>query len=56
MGEALTTAITSIINGVTTVWGSIVTNETILPYFIIGIAVSVVFVGIKVVRSVVWGA
>ena len=56
MTEALTTAITAVINAVTTTWGSIVTNESILPYFIIGIAVSIVLVGIKVVRSVVWGA
>lgn len=56
MGAALTTAITSVISGITTVWSSIVTEETILPYFIIGIAVSVVLVGIKVIKNVVWGA
>lgn len=56
MAEALTAGITSVINAVTTTWSSIVTNENILPYFMIGIAVSVVLVGIKVIRSVVWGA
>lgn len=56
MAEALTTGITSVINAVVNTWTSIVTNETILPYFMIGIAVSIVLVGIKVIRSVVWGA
>ena len=56
MSAALTSAVTSIISSVTTVWSSIVTEETILPYFIIGIGVSVVLVSIKAIKSVVWGA
>lgn len=56
MAAALTSAVTSLISMVMSVWTEIVTNEAVLPYFIIGIGVSVLLVGIKVIKSVVWGA
>lgn len=33
-----------------------ITSSTVLPYFAIGIGCSLVLFGVKVVRSVVWGA
>ena len=56
MAAALTTAITSIVGAVTTVWSSLVTESTILPYFVIGIAASAVLLGVKVIKTIVWGA
>lgn len=56
MSAALTTAVAAIVTSVKSVWTEIVTEETILPYFIIGIAASVVLLGVKIIRSVVWGA
>lgn len=31
------------------------TSATVLPYFVIGIACSLVLMGIKVVRGAIWG-
>ena len=33
-----------------------VTSSAVLPYFGISVAVSLTLVGVKVIRSVVWGA
>lgn len=56
MVDLLKNAVTTLITLVMKVWSSIVTESSVLPYFIIGIGVSVLLVGIKVIKSVVWGA
>lgn len=33
-----------------------VTSATVIPYFSIGIGISLALVGVKIIRSVVWGA
>lgn len=40
---------------ITTVFGWI-TSATVLPYFAIGIGCSLALFGVKVIRSIVWGA
>lgn len=40
---------------ITTVFGW-VTSSTVLPYFAIGIGCSLALFGVKVIRSIVWGA
>ena len=61
MLAAVTSGITSVISWV----GSVITALTdstdgalyaLLPLFAIGIAVSAVLLGIKIIKSVVWGA
>lgn len=56
MTAALTSAVSALVTSVISVWSNIVTEESILPYFIIGIAASVVLLGVKIIRSVVWGS
>ena len=60
MLNAVTNALSTVIE-----WcGTIITSITdttgdlkeLLPLFAIGIAISVVFLGVKVIRSIVWGA
>ena len=53
--QAISTAVTAIIDTVGDVFGMI-TGEDFLPYFVIGIAVSLTLVGVMIVRKVVWGA
>ncbi len=53
--SAISTAITAIIDTVKSVFGMI-TADSFLPYFVIGIAVSLTLVGVMIVRKVVWGA
>jgi hypothetical protein len=60
MLAAVTSGLTTVINWVGTVITAI-TGENgalapLLPLFAIGIAISVVFLGIKAIRSIVWGA
>lgn len=55
MPEAISTAVTAIISTVTEVF-TMITSASFLPYFVIGIAVSLVMVGVMIVRRVVWGA
>lgn len=60
MLAAVTSGLTTVISWVGTVITAI-TGENgalapLLPLFAIGIAVSVVFLGIKAIRSIVWGA
>lgn len=43
-------------NGVINTLFDWVTSTTVLPYFAIGIACSLALFGVKVIRSVVWGA
>lgn len=58
MLEAVTDGLTTVIGWV----GSVVTAITsgplssLLPLFAIGIAISVVFLGVKAIKSIVWGA
>ncbi len=69
MGEgAVTTgllpAVTSALSQVLTWIGTVISSITgaegamkeLLPLFAIGIAISVVFLGVKAIRSIVWGA
>lgn len=60
MLEAVTSGITTVIGWVGTVVDSLVTTEgdlaTLLPLFAIGIAISGIMLGIKVVRGMIWGA
>ncbi len=53
--QVIASAVTAIISTVTNVFGMI-TSESFLPYFVIGIAVSLTLVGVMIVRKVVWGA
>lgn len=60
MLSAVTSGLTTVISWVGTVITAI-TGENgalapLLPLFAIGIAISVVFLGIKAIRSIVWGA
>lgn len=32
------------------------TSATVLPFFAIGIGISLALVGVKIIRSVIWGA
>lgn len=52
---AISDAVTAIIDTVGDVFTMITTAE-FLPYFVIGIAVSLALVGVLIVRRVVWGA
>lgn len=57
-------AVTSALSEVITWCGDIITAITgesgalkeLLPLFAVGIAISVVFLGVKVIKSIVWGA
>lgn len=60
MLAAVTSGLTTVIGWIGTVISAI-TGESgalapLLPLFAIGIAISVVFLGIKAIRSIVWGA
>lgn len=60
MLEAVTSGIATVIGWVGTVVDSLVTTEgdlaALLPLFAIGIAISGIMLGIKVVRGMIWGA
>lgn len=56
MLQDLTTVVTSLINNIISVWSSIVSESSIMPYFLLGIGISLVLVAVKIIRSVVWGA
>lgn len=60
MLELVTSAITSVLGWVGTVITALVTTEgqlhDLAPMFAIGIAISGVMLGVKVIKSVVWGA
>lgn len=60
MLQAVTDALTQIL-----IWiGSVITSLTsssgalysLLPLFAVGIAISVILLGVKIIKSVVWGA
>ena len=60
MLEAVTSGITTVIGWIGSVVGSLVTTNgelaELLPLFAIGIAISAIMLGIKVVRGIIWGA
>ena len=60
MLEAVTSGINTVIGWIGTVVGSLVTTDgelaSLLPLFAIGIAISAILLGIKVVRGIIWGA
>lgn len=60
MLEAVGTGITSVIGWVGEVITAMTTTEgalnDLLPLFAIGIAISAVLLGVKVIKSIVWGA
>ena len=58
MVAAVTTALGTVIDWCGTVVTSITTGalKDLLPLFAIGIAISVIFLGVKVIKSIVWGA
>ena len=60
MLEAVTSGLTTVLDWIGTVVTSITSTSgdlnALLPLFAVGIAISVVFLGIKAVKSIVWGA
>lgn len=60
MLDAVTSGITTVIGWVGTVVDSLVGAEgelsALLPLFAVGIAISAIMLGIKVVRGMIWGA
>lgn len=59
MLQAVTSAISTVIGWVGTVIDSILPDgslNALLPLFAIGIAISAVLLGVKIIKSVVWGA
>lgn len=61
MIEAVSDGIGSVLGWVKTVITSLTTSSTgelnaLLPLFAIGIAISAILLGIRVVKSIVWGA
>lgn len=58
--EAVTTAITTVLSWIGAFVDALFTTDgalgELLPFFIVGIAISGVLVGVKIVRSLVWGA
>lgn len=60
MLAAVTAGLTSVIEWIGTVISAITTEagalNELLPLFAIGIAISVVFLGVRAIRSIVWGA
>ena len=60
MMEAVTTALTTVIGWVGTVVDALVTTNgqlnELLPLFAIGISISALMLGIKAIKSFVWGS
>lgn len=61
MLEAVTSALGTVLDWVGTVITSLTTTSTgelnpLLPLFAIGIAISAALLGIRIIKSVVWGA
>lgn len=55
MIDSMKTALIGLLGFFTPVF-SWITSETVLPYFMIGIAASGILFAVKGIRSVVWGA
>ena len=60
MLEAVTTALTTVIGWVGTVVSALVTSEgqlsALLPLLAVGVAVSALMLGVKAIKSFIWGA
>lgn len=60
MLEAVGSGVTTVIGWIANVVDSMVTTDgplsSLLPLFAIGISVSGIMLGIKIVRSLIWGA
>lgn len=60
MLEAVTSGITTVIAWIKSVVDALVTTEgalnELLPLFAIGVAISAVLLGVKLIRSLIWGA
>lgn len=56
VSDALTSLITMLGSVVTAVVGDTGALNELLPLFAIGIAASVVLIGVKIIRKIAWGA
>lgn len=60
MLEAVTSAITSVLGWIGTVIDSLLTTDgdlyALLPLFAVGVAISAIMLGVRVIRSFIWGA
>lgn len=60
MLEAVTSGITTVIGWVGTVISSLLTTEgelsALLPLFAVGVAISAILLGVKIIKSFIWGA
>lgn len=58
MLAAVTSGITTVIGWIGTTITAITSGElsSLLPLFAIGIAISAILLGVKIIRSIVWGA
>lgn len=60
MLEAVTSAITTVLGWVGTVVDSLLTADgdlnALLPLFAVGVAISAILLGVRVIRSFIWGA
>lgn len=60
MLEAVTSALTTVISWVGTVVDALVTSDgalaTLLPLLAVGVAISALMLGIKAIKSFIWGA
>lgn len=60
MLEAVTSAITTVLGWVGTVVDALLTTNgelnALLPLFAVGVAISAILLGVRVIRSFIWGA
>lgn len=60
MLEAVGTGITTVIGWVGEVVDALVTTDgalgALLPLFAVGVAISAILLGVKIVRGIIWGA
>lgn len=60
MLEAVTSGITTVIGWVGSVVDALVTTDgqlsALLPLFAVGVAISAILLGVKICRSIIWGA
>lgn len=60
MLEAVTSGITTVIGWVGTVVSSLLATEgelsALLPLFAVGVAISAILLGVKIIKSFIWGA
>ena len=60
MLEAVTSGITTVIEWVGTVIDALLSADgalsALLPLFAIGVAISAILLGVKIIRSFIWGA